>query len=390
MECLSSRREPEAPGGRACENRKFIQAPSPEIWSETISGGEEVLAGKWGGLFLGYLLGRNYRRRDRDHLVPPRRMDAAVCRAEVCYPFGPKHGRHRAVKRRDVIALIGGAAAWPLAARAQQPAEKLPRIGSIQNFRNENFEAFIQGLREAGYVDGQNMLLETRFYAGVLDRIDEFASELVALKCSVILATAPYAVQAVMKATSTIPIVGIDLESDPVANGWVKSLARPGGNLTGFFLDIPELGGKQIELLKEAVPTVARLAVLWDATIGTVQFGATETAARPSGVTLESFPIRNVEDIKDAIERAARERVHGLVVLTSPLIFNQRSQIADLALKTRLPTISLFNSFPKVGGLMAYGPNLASMFNRAASYVDRILSGANPGELPIERPSKFE
>jgi len=294
------------------------------------------------------------------------------------------------MKRRAFIRLLGGAAAWPLAARAQQPAEKLARIGSIQNFRNENFEAFIQGLREAGYVDGQNMLLETRFYAGVLDRIDEFTSELVALKCSVILATAPYAVQAVMKATSKIPIVGIDLESDPVANGWVKSLARPGGNLTGFFLDIPELGGKQIELLKEAVPAVARLAVIWDATIGTVQFGATETAARPSGVTLESFPIRNVEDIKDAIERAARERVHGLVVLTSPLIFNQRSQIADLALKTRLPTISLFNSFPKVGGLMAYGPSLALMFKRAASYVDRILSGANPGELPIERPSKFE
>ena len=294
------------------------------------------------------------------------------------------------MKRRAFIRLLGGAAAWPLVARAQQPAEKLARIGSIQNFRNENFEAFIQGLREAGYVDGQNMLLETRFYAGVLDRIDEFTSELVALKCSVILATAPYAVQAVMKATSKIPIVGIDLESDPVANGWVKSLARPGGNLTGFFLDIPELGGKQIELLKEAVPTVARLAVLWDATIGTVQFRATETAARPSGVTLESFPIRNVEDIKDAIERAARERVHGLVVLTSPLIFNQRSQIADLALKTRLPTISLFNSFPKVGGLMAYGPSLALMFKRAASYVDRILSGANPGELPIERPSKFE
>ena len=295
------------------------------------------------------------------------------------------------MKRRQAIMLLSGAAAaWPLAAWAQQPAEKLPRIGSIQNFRNENFEAFIQGLREAGYVDGQNMLLETRFYAGVLDRIDEFTSELVALKCSVILATAPYAVQAVMKATSKIPIVGIDLESDPVANGWVKSLARPGSNLTGFFLDIPELGGKQIELLKEAVPTVARLAVLWDATIGTVQFGATETAARPSGVTLESFPIRNVEDIKDAIERAARERVHGLVVLTSPLIFNQRSQIADLALKTRLPTISLFNSFPKVGGLMAYGPSLALMFKRAASYVDRILSGANPGELPIERPSKFE
>ena len=142
-------------------------------------------------------------------------------------------------KRREFIATLGGAAAWPLAAAAQQPARHLPRIGSIQNFRNENFEAFIQGLREAGYVDRQNILLETRFYGGVLDRIDEFARELVALKCSVILATAPYAIRAVMSATSTIPIVGIDLESDPVASGWVQSLARPGGNFTGFFLDIP-------------------------------------------------------------------------------------------------------------------------------------------------------
>jgi putative tryptophan/tyrosine transport system substrate-binding protein len=294
------------------------------------------------------------------------------------------------MRRRDFIALVGGAAAWPLGAHGQQSAGKLPRIGSISNFRNENYEAFIQGLREAGYVDGQSMLLETRFHGGALDRIDEFAGELVALKCSVILAGTPYAIRAVMKATSTVPIVGIDLESDPVASGWVKSLARPGGNITGFFLDIPELGGKQIELVKEAVPSVARLGVLWDTTIGTVQFHATETASRPSGITLESFPIRGVDDIKDAVERAARQQVHGLVVLTSPLIFNQRSQIADLALKARLPTISLFNSFPKVGGLMAYGPNLASMFNQAASYVDRILSGANPGELPIERPSKFE
>jgi ABC-type uncharacterized transport system substrate-binding protein len=294
------------------------------------------------------------------------------------------------MRRRDFIALVGGAAAWPLGAHGQQSAGKLPRIGSISNFRNENYEAFIQGLREAGYVDGQSMLLETRFHGGALDRIDEFAGELVALKCSVILAGTPYAIRAVMKATSTVPIVGIDLESDPVASGWVKSLARPGGNITGFFLDIPELGSKQIELVKEAVPTVTRLGGLWDTTIGTVQFRATETASRSSGITLESLPIRGVDDIKDAVERAARQQVHGLVVLTSPLIFNQRSQIADLALKARLPTISLFNSFPKVGGLMAYGPNLASMFNQAASYVDRILSGANPGELPIERPSKFE
>ena len=294
------------------------------------------------------------------------------------------------LKRREFITLLGGAAAWSLAARAQQPAGKLPRIGTIQNFQNENFEAFVQGLREAGYVDGQNIFLETRFYGGEIGRIDEFARDLVALKCNVILATSPYAIRVVRNATSTIPIVGIDLETDPVASGWVKSLARPGGNFTGLFLDIPELGGKQLELLKEAVPTVRVLGVLWDATIGADQFRATQTAARLFGVTLESFPIRSVEDIKDAVERAGREQMHGLVALTSPLIFNQRSQIADLALKIRLPTISVFTSFPKVGGLMAYGPNLASMFNRAGNYIDRILSGANPGELPIERPSKFE
>ena len=213
-------------------------------------------------------------------------------------------------KRREFIATLGGAAAWPLAAAAQQPARHLPRIGSIQNFRNENFEAFIQGLREAGYVDRQNILLETRFYGGVLDRIDEFARELVALKCSVILVGGPYAIRAVMKATSTIPIIGIDLESDPVANGWVKSLARPGGNFTGLFLDIPELSGKQIELLKNVVPTITSLAVLWDATVASLQFRATETAARSLGIKLEPFPIRNEEEIEDAVEHAAHDRVH--------------------------------------------------------------------------------
>jgi ABC-type uncharacterized transport system substrate-binding protein len=175
-----------------------------------------------------------------------------------------------------------------------------------------------------------------------------------------------------------------------VASGFVKSVARPGGNFTGFFLDIPELGGKQIELLTEAVPKVSRLAVLWDATIGTAQFHATEMAARPAGVRLQSLPIRQVKDIHGAIEQAAREQAHGLVVLSSPLIFVERSQIATVALNVRLPTISLFNSFPQVGGLMAYGPNFPSIFTQAAGYVGRILAGAQPGELPIQRPTKFE
>jgi putative ABC transport system substrate-binding protein len=295
------------------------------------------------------------------------------------------------MRRRQFIALLGGtAASWSLAADAQQQAGKQPRIGIISVEPGELTEAFSQGLREDGYVDGQNIILDTRYYHGSLERIDEFARELVALKCSVIVAGSPYAIRAVLKETNTIPTVGIDLESDPVANGWVKSLARPGSNLTGLFLDIPELGGKQIELLRNVVPTLTRLAALWDPTIGTLQFNAIETAARSSGVTLESFPIRTAEEINDAVERAAQRRVDGMIVLTSPLIFNQRSQIADLALKARLPTINGFNLYPKVGGLMAYGPNFPSIFKRAASYVDRILSGVNPGELPIERPTKFE
>jgi putative ABC transport system substrate-binding protein len=234
------------------------------------------------------------------------------------------------------------------------------------------------------------MALEARFYGSDPDRLDEVVRDLIALNCKVILASNPYVIRALVQATSTVPIVGVDLESDPVASGLAKSVARPGGNFTGFFLDIPELGGKQIELLMEAVPDVSRLAVLWDATIGTVQFRATEMAPRPAGVMLQSKPIRRIEDINEAFESAMREQTQGLIVLSSPLIFLQRSHIAELALKTRLPTINLFNSFPKLGGLMAYGPDFPSIYRQAASYVGRILAGANPGDLPIQRPNKFD
>jgi putative ABC transport system substrate-binding protein len=293
------------------------------------------------------------------------------------------------IGRREFITLLSSTATWPLAARAQQPG-KLSRIGWLQPTRNENVETFIQGLRDAGYIEGRNALIEMRIYGTMLDRLPEFTNELIALKCDVIFAAAPYAIQAATRATSTTPIVGVDMESDPVANGWARSLGRPGGNLTGWFLDLPELGGKQIELLKEAVPTLSRLAVLWDSTIGAVQFRATEAAARAAGVALQSLPIQRLEDFNDAFDLAVRERVHGIVVLSSPLILNQRSQIADLAAKTHLPTISLFTLFPRSGGLMAYGPNLPDMYKRAAVYIDRVLKGANVGDLPIERPSRFD
>ena len=293
------------------------------------------------------------------------------------------------MKRREFITLLGGAAlSWPLAARAQQPAGRpLPRIGFLQRFRNENVVAFIQGLREAGYVDGESAQIETRIFEAALDRLPELAGELVNLRCNVIFAASRYAYEAALKATSTIPIVGIDLESDPVESGWAKSLGRPGGNLTGVFLDIPELGGKQIELLKEAVPTISRLGVLWDATIGIVQFRATEAAARAAGVTLHSLAIRGPADFKEVLEGAARERIDGVVILSSPLILEQRAQIVEWAIAARLPTISIVSSVS--GALMAYGPSLPDMYKRAASYVDQLLKGAKPGDLPIERPTRF-
>jgi putative tryptophan/tyrosine transport system substrate-binding protein len=279
--------------------------------------------------------------------------------------------------------------AVPLAAQAQQ-ARQVPRIGFLQVAWNENVPAVFQALRDLGYVDGQTVLIETRIYGEMLDQLPKLANELVTLKCDVILAAAPYAIRAAMSATSTIPIVGVDLESDPVDSGWARSLSHPGGNLTGFFLDLPELGGKQIQLLTEAVSGFSRVGVLWDSTIGDVQFRATEAAARAARVTLRSLAIQRVEDIKDAFDRAAREGLHGVVILSSPLINARRAQITSLALQMRLPTISIFTMFPRSGGLMAYGPNLPDMYKRAVTYIDKILKGAKVSDLPIERPSRFE
>jgi putative ABC transport system substrate-binding protein len=293
--------------------------------------------------------------------------------------------------RRAFIATVTASIlAAPIVGEAQPVGGKVPRIGFLQRARNENVGVFLQALRAAGYVDGQSAVIDTRIYEGSLERLPQLANELVALKYDVIVAAAPYAIKAALAATSTIPIVGIDLESDPVASGWVRSLNRPGGNLTGLFLDLPELGGKQIQLLKEAVPKLSRVAVLWDSAIGDVQFRATEAAGRGAGLVVQSLAIQRSQDFQDAFDRAAREASQGVIVLSSPLINEQRSHIAAMALKNRLPTISLFTSFPESGTLMAYGPNLQELYKRAPSYVDKILKGARPGELPIERPTRFD
>jgi ABC-type uncharacterized transport system substrate-binding protein len=293
------------------------------------------------------------------------------------------------MKRREFITVLGGATAWPLAARAQRE-EKVPRVGFLQGVQNENVAAFVRGLKDAGYIEGQNVRIETRIYGTKLDHLSDLANEIVGLQCNVIIAAAPYAIKAAMKATTTTPIIGIDLESDPVANRWVASIGRPGGNLTGLFLDLPELSGKQIELLKETVPTLARLGVIWDSTIGTAQFRAAETGARALGLELHSFPIQSSADFDNAFERAKSVKTDGIIILSSPVILGARVHIAELALKARLPTISVLTLFPKTGGLMAYGPNLPEMYKRAAYYVDRILKGAKAEEIPIERPSRFD
>jgi len=235
--------------------------------------------------------------------------------------------------------------------------------------------------------------IETRIYGTKLDQLDrlgDIADELVNLQCKAIFAAGPYAIRAALKATSIIPVVGIDLESDPVANGWITSLSRPGGNLTGTFLDLPELSGKQIELLRETLPTLTRLGIIWDSTIGSAQFHAAENGARAAGIELQSFPIQSSADFENAFHLAKIKGVDGIIILSSPIIFGERVRLGELTLNARLPTISLFNQFPRFGMLMAYGPSLPAMYKRAALYIDQVFRGTKAGEIPIERPTRFE
>ena len=269
-----------------------------------------------------------------------------------------------------------------------QQAGRAFRIGANVS-ADAFYDAFVQGLGEAGWIPGQTVVVERRTTRGVRERMAEIVAEFVALRVDVILASGPWSIQGFRNATSTIPIVGVDLESDPVASGFVESLRRPGGNITGIFLDLPELSGKQLQFLKDTVPGLARVAVLWELDIGDAQLRATEEAARMTGLTLSALGIRRAEEIRPALDRAARGRAQALLVLTSPLVFNNRRQIVELTQKYRLPTISPFGSFAAGGALMAYGPSQPEMYRRAASYADKILRGAKPGELPVERPSKF-
>ncbi len=284
--------------------------------------------------------------------------------------------------------------AAPLAPEAQQPV-RVPRIGIL--WLNplpptaHLVEAFRQGLRERGYVEGQNIAIEFRSAEGRLDRLPDLANELVRLNVDLILTGTTLGIQAARQATSTIPIV-MGISVDPVREGFVASLARPGGNITGLSLLSPEIAGKRLQLLKEVVPKISRVAILWNAdyTSSALLFREVEAAAPGVGVQLQSLEWRGPNGFEKAFQAATRGRAGGLIFLDDPLTFRHRTRIVGLEAKSRLPTMHSDREFAEAGALMAYGANIADMYRRSATYVDKILKGAKPGDLPVEQPTKFE
>ena len=279
-------------------------------------------------------------------------------------------------------------------AEAQQP-KKVPRIGFLATVPPSAIaartEAFRQGLRELGYVEGKNIVIEWRYAEGKADRLPGLAAELVRLKVEVIVTAGPPATRPAKEATSTIPIV-MAQDSDPVGNGFVASLARPGGNITGLATLAPEISGKQLELLKEIVPRLSRAAVLGTSTQpGNAQsLRETELAARAFGVKLQYLDVLSSKDIETAFRAASKGRADVVLVLGGAVLNSHRTQIADLAAKNRLPAVHGQPEFMDAGGLMFYGASITEMFRRAATYVDKILKGAKPADLPVEQPTKFD
>jgi len=279
-------------------------------------------------------------------------------------------------------------ALWALGTPLPAPlaADRVPKIGLVTN-SPETRDAFVLGLTELGYREGQTVELHWRRAAEDGGRD---LQELVRLEPACLVLPGPLRLAHGRRLTSTIPIIALDLESDPVGGGIVASLARPGGNVTGIFMDLPELAGKQIQLLREVVPTLARLAVVWDERIGTPQLRAAQVAGRAADITLVPIPFRGAEDLDGAISRAVKGGAGALLVLTSPEIYLARERIAETARRHRLPSASIFPAYADAGGLLGYGPNLTELYRQAARYVDRVLKGARPADVPIERPSKFE
>ena len=306
--------------------------------------------------------------------------------------------------RLSVIVLILTLALSLLVAAAEEPPRgRIPRLGVLTPssppppFADTSWFArtsaplgLLQGLRELGYVEGQTITIEARYTEGHVERLPALAAELVRLQVDVIFTTTPAGVRAATQATKTVPIVAVDLETEPVASGLVASLARPGGNLTGVFLAMPELSSKWLELVLEVLARPTRIAVLGDPTINAPQFRFLAEAAQRLAVPLLPLEVHGIDEFERAFETARTGAAGALILLSSPLVANHSPRLADLAVQHRLSVMSLFAGFAAAGGLMAYGPNLTDMGRRCAVFVDKILKGATPADLPIERPMAFE
>src|SRR5262245_38080586 len=298
------------------------------------------------------------------------------------------------LRRREFITLLAGAAAWPLAARAEQ-TERVRRIGVLMHLASDDPEgqariaAFLQGLQEWGWAVGRNVRIEDRWAVGDAERIRGYAEELVALRPDVILAAGGTVVALLLQATSTGPIVFAQTP-DPVGAGFVANLARPGGNGTGFTIYEYGLSGKWLELLKEIAPRVTRVAVLRDLTIGPAQLSAIQAVAPSFGVELSAVGVREASEIERAIAAFARSSNAGMIVTAGTSAAVHRDLIITLAARNRLPAVYAFRYFVTVGGLISYGPDSIDPFRHAAGYVDRILKGEKPADLPVQAPTKYQ
>jgi putative ABC transport system substrate-binding protein len=294
-------------------------------------------------------------------------------------------------RRREFITLLGGAAAWPLAARGQQ-AGKIHKVGYLSPSLPSVYSPLLfDNLRELGWIEGKTVTFEHRFAENRLERLPELAAELVRLNVDVIVAVGTLGPLAAKRATTTIPIVMLSA-GDPLGTGLVDSLARPGGNVTGMSLMVPDLGGKRLELLKELLPRLSRVAVFWNAAnpYPAIVFKETQAAGRTLGIEVHSLEVRGPDDLDGAFAAARQQHPDALISVEDPLTFTYRKRIADFAVAEQLPSLHGISEEVKAGALISYGANQPDLIRRAAGYVDKILKGAKPADLPVQQPTTFE
>lgn len=298
------------------------------------------------------------------------------------------------MRRREFISLLGGVAAWPVTARAQQPSHPagVPVVGilwpGVAAPAPPRMDAFRDGLSKSGFVDGRDVAIELRFARAGLQQLPELAADLVRLKVDVILAPGDLAPRVAQQATDAIPIVAFS--DDILGAGLIRTLSRPGGNMTGLTILSPELSAKRLEILREIVPGISRVAALWDPTTGKSQVQLTEKAARALNIQLQILEVQDASDLQKAFLAAQQERAEALNVFSSPFLASLYHDIIKLAAQHRLPAIYQWKEHSQAGGLVSYGPSLADLWRQAATIVAKILKGAKPADLPVEQPTRFE